>query len=913
MKKYVIVLFCCSSLWAVNQLSIQDPNVYGSKPGYIDQATLVVEPHGAFVEQSLYLHYSDHHLFSTQAPLEVVHRFELPAGSVVNDMWLWIGDSVMQAVCMDTWSARAIYDSIVSYKRDPAFLSKKGDQYELHVYPLLTGLFRKVKLNFITPTRWQGTAATAVLPLRMLQVNSGLPTPLTILFRERSYLWDDPQLLELPQNRFKILPDTLDYHFRMAVVEDLSPCSSLTLTFGLQFPDGFYYNAHRFKDDEAYYQLGLLPSQLFQVAADTSRKKILLALDLNSPAGESFEQPLTALSTLLANTLTSRDQFDLVVTGADQSFTPGQGWQWGTAERIQDVMNQVRHSAVFTQLAHRRPPHIFYADEYAMQCWSFPGMEKLATREVGRDIVSGRNRFQYADVIAAYSHGHETVPSQQQIALVVASLDSFFQAGGRLLSFYDYNRVGVEELAAFYVPGLTTREKISGSLYRNLSGRIGAGFPAEFHHPVANILEYNDPKVAIEVQDGRGRPVVISKKIKNGLLVVSGIWSFKDDAAMRSLLSAPLLGLNRAAKGQLPQLLTIMAERFSTEPFDRGIIASFSDSLLIPEQARAAVEEYLKNFQPRAPMLHTITLLTGQAYTPPAYVEDGLSYYGSGYWLKSLSAATNGQHFERHLCDWDYIAGQLSGGTGLPALAQLEVTAASGASGVKLENRRIGPVSSNSRQPVFFIGSAPLNQAVRFQVQAEFVGSKVPVTREINLPPAQDSSSTTSVLPAMLANEWINEKLDNASFDTVAIVDLAKKYNLLCDYTALIALEPNDTLQFMKRPFDESKLPATPVEHKTVEMDTVALEVYPNPFNSRTCIQIHLPDAVQVSIMIYNMRGQLVREVLPPSVMSGQRRFLWDGGDAYGRQTSSGLYFIRVLLNEKYGSRQILRRVLLLR
>jgi hypothetical protein len=185
--------------------------------------------------------------------------------------------------------------------------------------------------------------------------------------------------------------------------------------------------------------------------------------------------------------------------------------------------------------------------------------------------------------------------------------------------------------------------------------------------------------------------------------------------------------------------------------------------------------------------------------------------------------------------------------------------------------------------------------------------------REINLPPTQDSTNTASVLPAMLANEWIKEKLDVAAFDTAAIVALAKKYNLLCDYTALIALEPNEIYHFLKQPFDESKLPATPVEEKSAEVDTFSMEVFPNPFNSQTAIQINVAAATQVSVMVYNLMGQAVREILAPTVLAGSRRFIWDGCNENGQSAGSGLYFVRVVLHEKSASRQMVRRVMMVR
>ena len=48
------MLLCIVSLQSTAQLTVKTA-AYGSRPGYIDEATLVVQPHGAYVEQSLYM------------------------------------------------------------------------------------------------------------------------------------------------------------------------------------------------------------------------------------------------------------------------------------------------------------------------------------------------------------------------------------------------------------------------------------------------------------------------------------------------------------------------------------------------------------------------------------------------------------------------------------------------------------------------------------------------------------------------------------------------------------------------------------------------------------------------------------------------------------------------------------------
>ncbi|MDP3684744.1 MAG: VIT domain-containing protein, partial [Ignavibacteria bacterium] len=164
-------MFLSLFIFATNDLTVKDNALHGSKPGYIEKATLVVEPFGSYVEQSLYIEYSERNQFSSNL-LEIVHRFELPKDAVINDMWLWIGDSVMQARMFDTWTARGIYDSIVAAHYDPGFLTKNGSQYEFRIYPLAAGKIRKVKITFIVPTKWYGNQATAELPIKLLLSNN---------------------------------------------------------------------------------------------------------------------------------------------------------------------------------------------------------------------------------------------------------------------------------------------------------------------------------------------------------------------------------------------------------------------------------------------------------------------------------------------------------------------------------------------------------------------------------------------------------------------------------------------------------------------------------------------------------------------------------------------------------------------
>ncbi|MBE0565685.1 MAG: hypothetical protein IH621_07010 [Krumholzibacteria bacterium] len=58
-------------------------------------------------------------------------------------------------------------------------------------------------------------------------------------------------------------------------------------------------------------------------------------------------------------------------------------------------------------------------------------------------------------------------------------------------------------------------------------------------------------------------------------------------------------------------------------------------------------------------------------------------------------------------------------------------------------------------------------------------------------------------------------------------------------------------------------------------------------------LQLTLPVGSDISVRIYNLRGQLVRELFQGRAEAGARHLTWDGRDARGRQIASGVYLVR--------------------
>ncbi|KPL20052.1 MAG: hypothetical protein AMJ92_00850 [candidate division Zixibacteria bacterium SM23_81] len=65
----------------------------------------------------------------------------------------------------------------------------------------------------------------------------------------------------------------------------------------------------------------------------------------------------------------------------------------------------------------------------------------------------------------------------------------------------------------------------------------------------------------------------------------------------------------------------------------------------------------------------------------------------------------------------------------------------------------------------------------------------------------------------------------------------------------------------------------------------------PNPFNEKTTIRFEIPQTGLVSLCIYNVSGQLLRELMHGYRNAGCYRVTWDGRDSLGRSVASGVYF----------------------
>ena len=93
--------------------------------------------------------------------------------------------------------------------------------------------------------------------------------------------------------------------------------------------------------------------------------------------------------------------------------------------------------------------------------------------------------------------------------------------------------------------------------------------------------------------------------------------------------------------------------------------------------------------------------------------------------------------------------------------------------------------------------------------------------------------------------------------------------------------------------------------------ETALLANYPNPFNPETWIPYQLATPAEVTLIIYDMNGQLVRRLAVGHQAAGMyrnrsRAVYWDGRNQLGESVASGLYFYTLTAGEFTATRRML-------
>jgi hypothetical protein len=80
---------------------------------------------------------------------------------------------------------------------------------------------------------------------------------------------------------------------------------------------------------------------------------------------------------------------------------------------------------------------------------------------------------------------------------------------------------------------------------------------------------------------------------------------------------------------------------------------------------------------------------------------------------------------------------------------------------------------------------------------------------------------------------------------------------------------------------------------------------YPNPFNPNTYIRFNLPQSAFLQLQVYDMSGQLVRQLVSGFASAGNYVYQWDGRDDRSISLSSGTYIVTLKAEGRHFQQKI--------
>lgn len=109
--------------------------------------------------------------------------------------------------------------------------------------------------------------------------------------------------------------------------------------------------------------------------------------------------------------------------------------------------------------------------------------------------------------------------------------------------------------------------------------------------------------------------------------------------------------------------------------------------------------------------------------------------------------------------------------------------------------------------------------------------------------------------------------------------------------------------------------PTVSVEDQKINpTDYYLSQNFPNPFNPSTQFRFALPVSANVKITIYNLLGEVVKQLTSKDMNAGNHTVQWNADDISGNKVSSGIYFYELSANGVDGSRfNQVRKMMLLK
>lgn len=351
-------------LWSIISLGFLCPNWINAQgiftvsdpqmgwPNYratIESATITVRPVGLYSEIGLYLTVSAKDAsFQAGTALEAVLRFDLPKTAMVNDSWLWVDSTIIQAKILDRWTASSIFENIVNRRKDPSILTKDNEgSYTLRIYPLLKGQSRKIKISYLILGEWGTQDVKTTLPADILLSGYGGDSSVVDIHLILNDTWKNPRLISHPDLLFSTRQDSALGQIHSTRLEKGSiKDKKLTLSLPTPMKNGLFL-ARYGTDQQGYYQLALQPDQFLTQYQNAAPRHILVLVHFSEAAnyGLPLASVLDPISAQLKQNLRPQDFFNVIV-GHFEGVPIAPDWIAGQPEEIDRIFNAIKKAGV---------------------------------------------------------------------------------------------------------------------------------------------------------------------------------------------------------------------------------------------------------------------------------------------------------------------------------------------------------------------------------------------------------------------------------------------------------------------------------------------------------------------------------------------------------------------------------------
>ncbi|MDZ7261367.1 MAG: VIT domain-containing protein, partial [candidate division KSB1 bacterium] len=300
--------FC---VYEANYPGVKDYNVR------VDTASLTIRPQGAYIEMDLEVTVSydfQSWFFKNYTELEFLWQFSLPDQAVVDDFWIWVGDSILRPTIMDKWTAELLFSEVSSPVRNPglltqAFPDREGQvMHYLRLYPIVRNEKRKFKIHYLLPARPTNETLRVWLPTSQLtsRLSPGADS-LKILFLDEH----KPTFIGAEPGYETYQPELPGWEFKIGLDFD----RFVELVYPTPITGKYFFST--FEDSsETFYQLAVYPPEVEEVRTP---RNFLILVDFNRFNTESLdgELVLLLLKETMQQALSNQDSVNILVSYED--------------------------------------------------------------------------------------------------------------------------------------------------------------------------------------------------------------------------------------------------------------------------------------------------------------------------------------------------------------------------------------------------------------------------------------------------------------------------------------------------------------------------------------------------------------------------------------------------------------------